>query len=169
MLEKIRLYWGEAVWFLLIFSLPFTSLPLVSKLMGGTMVSPPAILILILLILAWLVPWVLRGHQFPAQVVPLLVFVIAVLIATSASAFLPIPSFRGHPSFHKQSWGNHYVIHRRPVFPGCCRILHWSNRNWIAVYGGSTEAGSSSWHGLPSRWCIGPSMGLTPPGCIKFR
>jgi len=98
-LEKIRLYWGEAVWFLLIFSLPFTSLPLVSKLMGGTMVSPPAILILILLILAWLIPWVLRGHQFPAQVVPLLVFVIVVLIATSASAFLPIPSFRGIPVF----------------------------------------------------------------------
>lgn len=82
-------------WLLLILALPFTSLPLVQRLSGSTMVAPAAGLVLPLLVLAWLVPHVLRGGRLGSQSLPLLAFISAALLSAGAAFFLAIPSYRG--------------------------------------------------------------------------
>ena len=79
------------VWFLLIFLLPITSLPLASRILGSTMVAAPSILLLgILVILLFL---------FHSQIVlkispimyPILLFVLMAIISSLLSFWLPTP------------------------------------------------------------------------------
>ena len=81
-------------WLLLILALPFTSLPIVRRLTGSTMVAPAAGLILPLLVMVWFVPYALRGGRIGRQSLPLLAFLSAVAISSAAAYFLPIPTFR---------------------------------------------------------------------------
>ncbi len=81
-------------WLLLILALPFTSLPLVGRLIGSTMVAPAAGLVLPLLVLAWLLPYLLRGGRLGRQSLPLLAFISAALLSAAAAFFLAIPTYR---------------------------------------------------------------------------
>lgn len=81
------------LWVLLILFLPLTSLPLLSRLAGGTMVAPAAA-IPMLLILVFLIPWLLRGGGLPRQVMPLLGLILAAVFSSGLSLFLDIPLFR---------------------------------------------------------------------------
>ncbi len=80
-------------WDLLVFFLPITSLPLLSRLMGGTDVAPLSVVFLAILVLVWFLPWILRGRGLPSQSIPLTVFVLAALISSLLAFFNLVPSF----------------------------------------------------------------------------
>lgn len=81
-------------WVLLIGLLPITSLPILSRAMGGTSVAPLSAIFLLILVLVWFLPGFFRNQILPVQALPLLVFVIIALVSSLLSVFLPIPSFR---------------------------------------------------------------------------
>ena len=81
----------EILWFLLIFLLPFTSLPIASRLLRSEMVASPSIIFLLLLL-----PFILffsRNNKFPNNkfFVPLFIFGSIALISSLLSFYLPIP------------------------------------------------------------------------------
>ncbi len=87
----------NASWGLLVALLPITSLPLLSRVMGGTDVAPVSALFLAILVVIWLIPAILRGKTLPLQTVPLLVFFCLALISSSLAFFLPLPNFKNVP------------------------------------------------------------------------
>ncbi len=84
----------RGLWLLFALALPFTSLPLVGRLTGSSMVAPAALLALAALILAWLLPHLLRGGRLGPQSLPLLAFLSVSLISAAAAFFLVFPSYR---------------------------------------------------------------------------
>jgi len=76
--------------------LPFTSLPLLSKLMGGTEVAPPSIIFIFLLTVGWLPVYLLRGGNLPGEIKPFLVFIVAALFASAAGFFVFLPPYKGY-------------------------------------------------------------------------
>ncbi len=84
----------EAVgWRLLVVLLPITSLPLVARFTGSS-VAPPAVVVLLLFVLLWLIPHLLRRGQIPRQNLPLFAFGGAALISCVAAFFIPFPPFK---------------------------------------------------------------------------
>jgi len=81
------------LWGLLILSLPITSFPLIADRLGA-MVSPAAIIPLVLLILAWWLPDLIQGGSLPRQSLPLLGFVAVALVSSLISLFREIPPFQ---------------------------------------------------------------------------
>ena len=81
----------EIIWYILILLLPFTSLPLASKVLRSEMVAAPSIIfLLILLILVFL--FFPRNSLFNNKIfLPLLVFGLFSLLSSLLSFFLPIP------------------------------------------------------------------------------
>lgn len=84
----------SALWFLLVISLPITSLPLVSKLAGGSMVAPPAGVLALGFVLLWLLPQWMRGRGLPPHSIPLVLFVASALVSCLAAYFIEFPVFR---------------------------------------------------------------------------
>lgn len=93
------------LWAGLLLLLPLTSLPLFSRLAGGTMVAPPSVLFAGLLVLIWLLPALWRGMKLPAAVLPLLAFLGVALIVSLAAFFLPLPIFRDVPAWRSELEG----------------------------------------------------------------
>lgn len=83
------------LWATLALLLPFTSLPLVSKLARGTMVAPASLLPLGLLIFIWFLPYILCGGRLPREALVLLAFASVALFSSLLAFFIPIPAFRG--------------------------------------------------------------------------
>jgi len=92
--ERLRQRLLDFGWATLALLLPITSLPLAARLMGGTMVAPPATLILAVLMLAWLLPRWIKGGTLPRQSLPLLWFALAALLSWAVSYFIYLPPFR---------------------------------------------------------------------------
>jgi hypothetical protein len=89
-------FWDLAVdwgWVVIIALLPITSVPLIATLVGSSSVAAPSGLVIVVFVVVWLVPYILRGGSFPKQVLPLLGFVAAALFAAAFASFLPIPPF----------------------------------------------------------------------------
>lgn len=84
----------KALWWCLVVALPFTSLPLVGRLTGSSMVAPAAGLVLVVIVLAWLAPHLLRGGKLGLQSLPLLSFLSVSLVSAAWAFFLRFPSFR---------------------------------------------------------------------------
>ncbi len=82
-------------WVLLLIFLPVTSSPLFARVAGASTVAPLAALPLIWLLLAWGVPYALKGRTFPAGTIPLLGFVMVAIAASASAFFLEIPPFKG--------------------------------------------------------------------------
>ena len=89
-------------WGLLVFLLPITSLPLLAKAAGGTDVAPISVVFLLILVLIWLLPGILRGRGVPQQSIPLLIFFLIALIASFLAFFYPIPSFKNEPIWNNE-------------------------------------------------------------------
>jgi O-antigen ligase len=86
---------GETwLWILLLLLLPITSLPLLSKAAGGTMVAPASAIPLLLILVFYTLPRLLGGAALPRQVLPLLGFLLAALLATAVGLWLETPLFR---------------------------------------------------------------------------
>lgn len=85
------------LWAVLILLLPVSSSPFIAKLTGAQSVASPSILIFLVLVLIWLIPYLFRGEILPKVVIPVLVFVALALIASLLSLFYDIPTFRQIP------------------------------------------------------------------------
>jgi len=85
----------HAAWGLLVFSLFGTSLPLVANLIRTNSVAPAAALFAGWLVLTWLIPFFFQGGRLPRQVLPFLLIVLVILVASFHSFFLEIPPFKG--------------------------------------------------------------------------
>ena len=86
-------------WGVLFITLPITSMPMVSRFVGGTMVAPPAMIFLAVILLFWFLPSMLRGEKLTAQTIPLFFFFSLALISSLVSLFLETPSFKNQPNW----------------------------------------------------------------------
>ncbi len=75
-----------ALWVVVLLGLPFTSVPVLSKLTGGNQVAPLSAIPLGLLVLVWFIPYLLRRGSLPGETIPLIIFLL-VAIAINAGAF----------------------------------------------------------------------------------
>lgn len=94
MVKRFFSWLPEFLWVAMIISLPITSLPLVSKLAGGTMVAPLALIFALLLAGVWLLPRLLRHGGLPRQSTPLLWWGIAAFASSLSAFFIYLPPFR---------------------------------------------------------------------------
>jgi O-antigen ligase len=83
------------LWAVLLVTIPITSSPLITRLIGRTQVSPLLGIPLSLLFLLWFFPDMLRSGRQPRLALPLLAFIGLALIASLASFFQAVPSSHG--------------------------------------------------------------------------
>ena len=83
------------MWWLLLVSIPITSFPLVERTIGGDTVSPLALVPLVVLVVAWLIPNLIRRESLPSEAGPLLLFAVIALSSSLLAQFLPIEPFKG--------------------------------------------------------------------------
>lgn len=77
-----------------VFSLPVTSLPLLSRLMGGTVVAPPTLVFVGLGMAVSLPLALVKRHAWPGEIVPLVVFILLACISSLASFFGDLPIYK---------------------------------------------------------------------------
>ena len=78
--------------------LPITSVPLLSRLFGGTAVAPLAVVPAIFLVVFLILPTVFKSQLFSIQFKPLILFFLFALASTFLILFKDTPSFRSiHP------------------------------------------------------------------------
>ena len=94
-LRKYYEYASSLLWALLILALPFTSSPLVVKLIGGQIVAIPSGLIVLAIAVVWLLPKLFRGMPIPKHTLPLFLFIFIALISTVIGYWQNIPAFKG--------------------------------------------------------------------------
>lgn len=75
------------LWFLLLLGLPITSFPLLGRLTGA-IVAPFSAIPLAVLLAVWLAPYVISGGKLPAEITPLVYFVLIALIISALAFFL---------------------------------------------------------------------------------
>ncbi|GIV63572.1 MAG: hypothetical protein KatS3mg045_0911 [Bellilinea sp.] len=94
MIQRLKYSLYPFLWAGLILLLPITSLPLLSKAAGGSMVAPASVLPLGLLLLIFVPLNFPRLRQIPAAVLPLLAFLLLALLSSALSFFIEFPLFR---------------------------------------------------------------------------
>ncbi|KAF0109276.1 MAG: O-antigen polymerase family protein [Anaerolineaceae bacterium] len=87
---------------LALISLPVTSLPLLSRLAGGTQVAPPSLVFVGLAAAAWLPLYALAGGKLWRETRPFLAFVAVAILASLAAFFLPVNTYKGHTLLREQ-------------------------------------------------------------------
>ena len=82
-------------WYVMIASLPLTSMPLVKKILGSDSVASPAVVFLLVLFCLW-AAGLIFGDKLggSAQILPLALFCCAAVIATLISIFYKTPAFK---------------------------------------------------------------------------
>ena len=83
----------EIMWALALILLPITSAPYLTKL-TGTLVAPPSLIIIGILLVLSLLPRIWRRGSIPIEAAPLFFFVLFALISTALSFFIDIPTFK---------------------------------------------------------------------------
>lgn len=82
-------------WDALVIFLPVTSLPLLSRLMGGTDVAPLSVVFLAVLVAIWFVPRLIKSRGIPYQSVPLFIFFLLAVVSSLLAFFRMVPTFKG--------------------------------------------------------------------------
>lgn len=89
-------------WGGVILLLPISSLPLLSRLAGGTMVAPASFIPLVWLAIAWFVPYILRKGTLPREGLPLLLFATLAVVSSVYAFFIEIPPYKGQSQFREE-------------------------------------------------------------------
>jgi O-antigen ligase len=82
------------LWVGVLFLLPLTSLPLISRLTGGSAVATPSTLFILLLIFVFFIPHIYQKGMLPVQSKPLIGFILVFILAGILAFFYQIPIFR---------------------------------------------------------------------------
>jgi len=97
MIEKIK-YLGrftlDIAWVAVILLLPITSLPLLSRLVGNTMVAPASFIPLAWLVVFWFIVYLTTKGNIPREGIPFLFFITIVMVVTASAFFLDTPPFK---------------------------------------------------------------------------
>lgn len=96
LLSRASMAITSAIVALVVFMLPTTSFPMIASLFGKTLVAPPSVLFLFMLVVGWLPVYLLKSGVFPGEMIPWLVFGGAVLLSSVLSFFLPMPAYKNH-------------------------------------------------------------------------
>jgi hypothetical protein len=104
---------GDWLWALFLLALPFTSLPLVARIIGGQMVAVPSGLIALALAAVWLLPKLLGGMTIPNPLS---------LRAYRAGChppgfFLPNPRLQGHHTLEGKPGVRYHACDGRGFLP----------------------------------------------------
>jgi hypothetical protein len=83
---------------LAVICLPITSLPLLSRLMGGTMVAPPSVILAGLALVIWLPIYFIEKRPLPREFIPLAAFFGFALVSSFLSFFLLLPPYKFNSS-----------------------------------------------------------------------
>ncbi len=86
-------------WYILVFLLPFTSLPLASKLLGSEMVAAPSILILFVLLIILIISLSKGTVKIQTLLQPVLIFGLFTIFSSLLAFWLPIPFQKGFSIF----------------------------------------------------------------------
>lgn len=89
-------------WVAIFVLMPITSLPLLSRLAGGTSVAPAAFLPLIWLVLFWFIPYLIKKGTIPRESIPYIFFISIAIIASAAAIFLNVPPFKDVSVSHEE-------------------------------------------------------------------
>jgi hypothetical protein len=82
------------VWGAMIILLPFTSVPLITRLVRSDTVAAPSGILLLFIVVFWLLPYFIKGGSLPRQTIPLLAFVLACVLSSALAYFMPLPAFK---------------------------------------------------------------------------
>ena len=97
MIEKIK-YLGrltlDIAWAAVILLLPITSLPLLSRLAGNTMVAPASFIPLVWLVLFWFIFYIANKGSIPRESIPFFFFISIVIVVSASAFFLDTPPFK---------------------------------------------------------------------------
>ncbi|HWQ46847.1 MAG TPA: O-antigen ligase family protein, partial [Longilinea sp.] len=83
----------DILWIALIAVLPITSMPLVARFTGGSMVAPPSMIFMGILFLVWFIPYLAKRGKLPRQVIPVLMFVVIAIISAGLTFFRDTPPY----------------------------------------------------------------------------
>ncbi|HWQ46658.1 MAG TPA: hypothetical protein VN376_07315, partial [Longilinea sp.] len=92
----VRRIWEKGVdilWIALIALLPITSMPLVARFTGGSMVAPPSMIFMGILFLVWFIPYLIKRGKLPRQVIPILMFVVIAIVSAGLAFFRDVPPY----------------------------------------------------------------------------
>ena len=84
----------DIAWVAVILLLPITSLPLLSRLAGNTMVAPASFIPLVWLVLFWFIFYLTNRGSIPRESIPFFFFISIVLVVSAYAYFLNTPSFK---------------------------------------------------------------------------
>jgi len=98
---RSRLAWY--LWLLMLIVLPVTSFPPIAESLGGiVLVSPLAMLPMILLIIVAVMPGIVRGQTISGLSKPILFFALSALISALAAFLLPILPYKGQTVINRE-------------------------------------------------------------------
>ena len=92
-LEWLR-YASVVMMILVILLLPVTTQPLLSRLMGYSLVAPPSIILMALVGIVWLPFYLIRGGRLPAETRPFIAFILVALISSLTAYFIKFPVYQ---------------------------------------------------------------------------
>jgi len=84
----------DIAWAAVILFLPITSLPLLSRLVGNTMVAPASFIPLVWLVLFWFISYIFSGGSIPRESIPFFFFISIAFIISAFTFFGDIPPFK---------------------------------------------------------------------------
>jgi len=84
----------DIAWVTVILLLPITSLPLLSRLAGNTMVAPASFIPLIWLVLFWFIFYLANKGSMPRESIPFFFFVSVAVVVSASAFFLDLPPFK---------------------------------------------------------------------------
>lgn len=84
----------DIAWVAVILFLPITSLPLLSRLAGNTMVAPASFIPLVWLVLFWFIFYLANRGRIPRESIPFFFFISIVIVVSASAFFLNIPPFK---------------------------------------------------------------------------
>lgn len=87
--------WAWIAWLVMLVTLPLTSQPHVAELVGGRPVGPLAILPLVLVLFAGVLPHIARRGRLPGPTAPLLLFACVAALGVVLSPWLGLNPFKG--------------------------------------------------------------------------
>lgn len=103
-MHKLQTLWPrffDGLWILALLALPITSFPFLANL-SGALIAPLSGLPILILLILFCIPRLLRGASLPRESLVLVGFALVVLIACGRAYFVDVPTFKGKSIFDQE-------------------------------------------------------------------